>query len=305
MGTWSLRVRTLLDSLGRHSLIPGDLYRSENPVLIGLETHKVLPKLLKLKEWLTVAEAARHLSIMFDEEVSEPDVLRLGLDGHIALSINMVNYTPAQCGPILSKEAATQTFPGANNTTIEVYRGIELRSDAFWQPEKTITSIYGVYDLMMLGSERDDVRRRYQELTDGLDVEETTLEGRFVSRDGIACRPGTAFTDRRGRLALGHLSSLTSVGVLVVRVSEIRKFEARVSEMNKAPEKDVGQRERTTLLVIIAALAKLPRIDVSKPSSAAAAIESQTALMGARVAARTIENHLNRIPEALESKQED
>jgi hypothetical protein len=59
------------------------------------------------------------------------------------------------------------------------------------------------------------------------------------------------------------------------------------------------------LLVIIAALAKLARIDVAKASSAAASIESQTALMGARVAARTIENHLKRIPEALENKAED
>jgi len=58
-------------------------------------------------------------------------------------------------------------------------------------------------------------------------------------------------------------------------------------------------------LVIVAALAKLARIDVAKASSAAASIESQTTLMGARVAARTIENHLRCIPEALENKAKD
>ncbi len=57
--------------------------------------------------------------------------------------------------------------------------------------------------------------------------------------------------------------------------------------------------------MIIAALAKLAKIDVAKPSSAATSIESETVLMGARVAARTIENHLKRIPEALENKSED
>ena len=31
----------------------------------------VKSKLFKLKEWLTVPEAARHLSILFSEEVSE------------------------------------------------------------------------------------------------------------------------------------------------------------------------------------------------------------------------------------------
>src|ERR1700722_18386907 len=63
-------------------------------------------------------------------------------------------------------------------------------------------------------------------------------------------------------------------------------------------DRPVGPRERTTLLLIIAALAELARIDVKKPSKAATSIESQTALMGARVAARTIENHLKLIPEA-------
>lgn len=56
---------------------------------------------------------------------------------------------------------------------------------------------------------------------------------------------------------------------------------------------------------MIAALAKLAKIDVAKPSSAAAAIETQTALMGARVAARTIENHLRHISEALDSRGDD
>ncbi|MDD5757980.1 MAG: hypothetical protein PHI06_02740 [Desulfobulbaceae bacterium] len=55
-------------------------------------------KLWKLKEWLTVPEAARHLSIMFGEEVNETDVLRLALDGHLKLSINFVNGTSARRG---------------------------------------------------------------------------------------------------------------------------------------------------------------------------------------------------------------
>ena len=50
---------------------------------------------------------------------------------------------------------------------------------------------------------------------------------------------------------------------------------------------------------MIAALADMARVDLSKPSAAAATIESKTAQMGVRVASRTIENHLKRIPEAL------
>jgi hypothetical protein len=79
-------------------------------------------------------------------------------------------------------------------------------------------------------------------------------------------------------------------------------LEGRLS--NEQTEKPIERRERTTLLVMIAALAKMARLDVAKPSSAAAAIESQTSQMGVRVAARTIENHLKRIPDALESRED-
>ena len=58
-------------------------------------------KLFKLKEWLTVPDAARHLSIVFGEEVSEADVLRLALDGHLKLSVYFVNYAKASCGKVV------------------------------------------------------------------------------------------------------------------------------------------------------------------------------------------------------------
>jgi hypothetical protein len=49
-------------------------------------------KLLKLKDWLTIADASRHLSNMLEEKVSEADVFQLGLDGHLRLSVNLVNH---------------------------------------------------------------------------------------------------------------------------------------------------------------------------------------------------------------------
>ena len=99
-------------------------------------------------------------------------------------------------------------------------------------------------------------------------------------------------------------SALPYDSVFVVRTSALDDFEALVSQREKPPEKPLERRERSTLLVIIAALAKMAKVDVTKPSAAAIAIETQTELMGTRVASRTIENHLNRIPEALENKIE-
>ena len=87
--------------------------------------------------------------------------------------------------------------------------------------------------------------------------------------------------------------------LLVVRTSALRELEARVSKPDQKAEKPLEQRERTTLLVIIAALAELADVDVKKPAKAGLTIESQTVRMGTEVSSRAIQDHLNRIPEAL------
>ena len=63
-----------------------------------------MSKLLKLKDWLTLDDAAKQLTIMFGEPVSKADILRLALDGVLILSINFVNGAKARCGPLVSGE---------------------------------------------------------------------------------------------------------------------------------------------------------------------------------------------------------
>ena len=58
-------------------------------------------KLFNLKEWLTIPDTARHLSIVFGEDVSEADVLRLALDGRLQLSVYFVNNANARCGKVV------------------------------------------------------------------------------------------------------------------------------------------------------------------------------------------------------------
>ena len=61
-------------------------------------------------------------------------------------------------------------------------------------------------------------------------------------------------------------------------------------------------RERATLLTIIAALARAADIDILKASKAGDTIEALTVELRARVSARAIEDHLKRIPDALERR---
>ena len=62
------------------------------------KTSSIKSKLFKLRKWLTIPETAKHLSLMFGEEVTEADILRLGLDGHLKLSVYFVNHAHAKAG---------------------------------------------------------------------------------------------------------------------------------------------------------------------------------------------------------------
>jgi hypothetical protein len=277
-------------------------------------------KLLNLKQWLTVAEAARHLSILFAEEVSEADVLQLALDAHLTLSVHFINGARGRCGPIVAvadaKGAVRAETPDEFKPQISSFLGTD--PEGFWHSfdglllddgrvldygRETIL-IDGVWDLSMLGHERLEIEQRYQILTAGPEVDTSFRDGQLdtpiVSReDGTFCQIHEPYFVAEHYFPA---EGLPADGVLVVRTSALHDLEARLSEPDQTAEKPLKQRERTTLLVIIAALAELPKIDVSKPSKAAAAIESQTMLMGARVSARRIEDHLKRIPAALEDR---
>lgn len=60
-----------------------------------------MSKLFNLKQWLTIEETAKHLSNLFAESVCEADILQLGLDGHLKLSVNFVNSTSAKKGNVV------------------------------------------------------------------------------------------------------------------------------------------------------------------------------------------------------------
>lgn len=73
-------------------------------------------------------------------------------------------------------------------------------------------------------------------------------------------------------------------------------------ESAEGADRPLGTRERTTLLTVIAALAEEAKISVVSPSKSAELIASITERMGAPVAKRTIEEHLKRVPDAIERK---
>lgn len=72
-----------------------------------------------------------------------------------------------------------------------------------------------------------------------------------------------------------------------------------------AAEKAVTTKERTTLLTIVALLAKEAKIDLTRPSKAAATIVEIAQIEGYQIGQRTIEEHLKKIPDALQRRGKD
>jgi ribosomal protein L21 len=277
-----------------------------------------LKKLLKLKDWLTVPDAARHLSILFGEDVSEADVLRFALDGHLTLSVDFVNVAAAQCGKIIplrdAKIKIIQTSEGKSYRSINGIRRNDVNVISF---DGELTFIEGVWDLAMHGAERKAIEHKYRLLTDGPAVDLGQEDGILVNRpDGTWAQLLRTFDDSSEFHLWNFISNKTydrpdnwyaaqtfpSDAVLVVRTSALRDLEALISEPEPDLERPIERRERRSLLVIIAALAKLAKVNVAKPSAAAAAIEGEAARMGIRVGVRTIEEKLKLIPDVLASK---
>ncbi len=249
-------------------------------------------------------------------------MLRFALDGHLTLSVEFVNRATAQCGKTIPlADAEIEEIPNLTGDGVVqlIKGGISLGGDRVFSYSEEIKQLAGVWDLAMVGSERIDVEDKYQFLTGGPPVDLISLDGPFVharngtwariveysSKDKLSFSQNKLYNPRNNPDNYYPASRLPSDAVLIVRTSALQQLEALISEAEPTIERPVARRERSTLLVIIAALAKLARIDVSKASSAATSIESQTVLMGTRVAARTIENHLRHIAEALENKSEN
>lgn len=186
-----------------------------------------MSKLLKLLEWVTVPQAARHLSVLFGEDVTEADVLRLALDGRLRLSVYFVNHAEARCGKVVPWEETNwqllpypDTFPkkkvlkkaeqetkesrpfpkkldalindipkAARGNYFPIMDELNIDGERFLALFEEVTTLHGVWDLPMIGSEKLDIEHQYQVLTGGPTVTLNCLDGAFVEgRDGQICQ---------------------------------------------------------------------------------------------------------------------
>lgn len=298
-----------------------------------------MSKLFRLKKWMNLPEAAARLSATFGEEVHESDIYRLALDGHLVLSVLFVNKAIARsCRIVTPEEIDWMDIPsldGVKVVRIPANGRILRLNEGLYLIENGLLLVEGVWDLPLLGGERLDVEFAYQQLTGGPEVAGVSLEGVFVkSQDGAMFeiqdrmkavpkarnrkriggwfsglgQASTASADSKKWLNLDDGADTHPAGALpedclfVIRTEALLQFEQSMLEDSLSQGRPLQTKERFSLLTIIAALAKEAKIDVAHPSKAASLIEGMTTQMGAPVAKRTIEEHLKRIPSAIDAR---
>lgn len=275
-----------------------------------------MSKLFKLKKWLTINDASVHLSTILDETVHDYDILRFALDGHLKLSVQLVNAVFARrVVEVDFKKVEFFEIPTLDGKgVINIAKGGSLFSDerGNCQILETVTELdTDVWELMLYGGARLNVEHLYQMKTSGVAVTAVNIDGDVMVKNNL----GNMFmlmnyfesAHKNVSESANYNDNFYPAGrlpedaVLVVTTQAITDFLRSLSEPNLESEPLLNT-ERETPLVIIAALAKEAKVDITKTSKAGDLISNMTQLFGAPVGATTIETHLKKIPQALLSR---
>ncbi len=279
-----------------------------------------MSKLFKLKEWVTIPDAARHLSQIVNEPVSEADILQMALDGHLKISVNFPNRAEARIGRVIPyKDVPRKVLPTLDGKGTVTYLDGYLLNDSpegtmpdsetpFIHFQKEVVSIDGIWDLAMQGNERFDIEFDLQQLIGGPEVTMLNIEGTFLNRsDGTWAALQEKFPDRvtenddgESKTVKGSYYPAGGLGTdctRVIRVSEIMSLQAKLE--GSALDKPVSTRERNTLLTIIGVLCKEAGFDYSRTAKTAGLIESAAANLGVGIGETTVEGHLKKVSDAM------
>lgn len=271
-------------------------------------------KVFKLKEWVTVPDAAKRLSITFGESVSESDVFRFALDGHLRLSVHLVNGAYARpCRVIDTSKIEWEEVPdlmGPGTVRVPKKGRIIQIDNLFLQTQESISRLSGVWELPLKGGERVDVEHAYQVLENGPEVTAISLEGVLVSNDEAGIFELQDRIDQR-KIAFDIYSQRTFAkelnpanfhpsgalpddSVFVVRTKALVDFElAQIDESSKS-EKPLGTTERNQLLKMVLGMAidSYGHDPTALKNEATAQIVDDLAKIGISITSDTVRKYL-------------
>lgn len=174
-----------------------------------------MSKLLSLKQWVTLSEAADYLSKVLSEPVTVADIYRFALTGDLILTAHFINHGRARLGEVKRiREAGFKVLPSLTQDKEEVLlsvtgnalpeylawlednpdaktliedktikskfvclKGMQISDTECLVLENRASSIDGLWNLTMRGAERLDIEHYLQQEVGGPSVELICLDG--------------------------------------------------------------------------------------------------------------------------------
>lgn len=212
-------------------------------------------KLLGLKEWLTLEDAAAHLQRELGEPVRAPEVLQLALDGALRISVRFAGG--GALARLARAPAAELEFDDAFGAPV-----LDL------EPEPEI--IDGVWDLSLVGDGSIEIERRMQVLLDGPVVESFSPAGLFLVSPNEDRWAALVELDIRG-VAVDHTIQVEGLRGEKLPLVTITK---RYFPLHELPPGAVIVVRPAEIEALIAVLAVSPAAATAPPATAEPAIRA-------------------------------
>jgi len=267
-------------------------------------------KLFRLKEWLSVEDAASHLSQLFGEYVSKADILQLALDGKLTLSVYLFNKTLAIEKKLVPWGDAKKV-PSSDGETMVILGEYWDSETILVENECTPIEIEGVYDLTMKGAEKRLVEKICYQFADDKKVANDSavklfhhngailkskderyysVESGLKEVDPYAFELNNEFNNKDHRLFYSK-KWLPDASVFVVRTQSLQKMHETFSDQS---EKPISTTERNSLMRMVIGMAiKGYGYDVQAAKSAIPKqIEDDLAELGIAISDDTVRKYL-------------
>ena len=243
---------------------------------------------MKFKSWLTIDDAAKYLSALLSEPVEPKDILQLALDNHINLSLNFTEIVSVMEVCIRPFSEVHPDFPSDN------YYQVNFKDDSYHiSTYHPLHKINGLWDLKLFGGGEVHVKARLLNFLANDEQLKNSNSLIYIQRDNktyLLYEKLESYDEDNNLLLLDSfldnivkventnpddgyykpMLTIPSHAFLVVSLNSLKEFEQKIQEANmqpnnienKADEKKLDPRLHTTLLIIIAALAKKIGIDI-------------------------------------------
>lgn len=235
-----------------------------------------MSKLFKLKQWLTIPQTAKYLSSALSEEVTEADVLRLGLDRHLKLSVCFLNGAYARPWvPVNMEEIDIVGTSPDEGIFIELTEEGDygLVAEGEQRLRKTVVQLDNVaWDLPLTSAEQFKVSAAFNHLMN-IHVQETNHSGSSVTsvaspsgdlyqlqkRHGVNPLVDESNTDFVSYLLDGFspAQSLPDDSILVVRTKVLSDWLRSLSGEYELQKSTLQKKVETTYKNIIGGLVTL------------------------------------------------